>query len=241
MHIVFELSHRVVALVAVAGARCVREHRLPLLAARRHSATTARRSTPIRVTIVTRRRQATPLLRPVLVDPGLRKVDRPGRRPAAPAARASSATITLDVKPCTRYYLVAVKAEPARRRTSTSSVDHEEPISGCTPACPSEPHARRRCSKFDNLRVEFPTRRGTLRRARRHLLRHRARRDPRRGRRIGRRQVADRRGHHRPARAAGAHRRRRDPARRPAHRQPAVRGDAARSAAARSAPSSRTR
>ena len=40
-------------------------------------------------------------------------------------------------------------------------------------------------------------------RARRHLLRHRARRDARRGRRVGRRQVADRRGHHRPARAAG--------------------------------------
>ena len=59
-------------------------------------------------------------------------------------------------------------------------------------------------------------------RARRRLVRHRAGRGAGRGRRIGRRQVADRRGHHRPARAAGAHRRRRDPARRPAHRQPAA-------------------
>ena len=82
-----------------------------------------------------------------------------------------------------------------------------------------------RCSTSD-LRVEFPTRRGTLRRGRRRLLRHRAGRGAGRRRRIRRRQVADRRGDHRPDRPAGPHRRRRDPARRPAHRQPAARGDA---------------
>ena len=47
---------------------------------------------------------------------------------------------------------------------------------------------------------------------RRRLVRHRAGRGAGRGRRIRRRQVADRRRHHRPARAARPHRRRRDPA-----------------------------
>ena len=52
------------------------------------------------------------------------------RRPAASARRA---TITLDVAPCTRYYLVAVKTN---RLASdfTVRVDYQEPVSGCTPA-----------------------------------------------------------------------------------------------------------
>ncbi len=66
-------------------------------------------------------------------------------------------------------------------------------------ALPAEP-----LLAVDGLRVEFPTRRGTLAAVRDVSFDDRRRRDPRRGRGIGRRQVADRRGDHRPARAARA-------------------------------------
>ena len=41
---------------------------------------------------------------------------------------------TLDVKPCTRYYIVAVKASPLDTQF-TPRVDYEMPLSGnCKPA-----------------------------------------------------------------------------------------------------------
>ena len=69
------------------------------------------------------------LRQPVLVDPGPRRVTV--QAPPTVAQRyGSQRTITLDVKPCTRYYLVAVKQN---RLSSdfTVKVDYEEPISGC--------------------------------------------------------------------------------------------------------------
>ncbi len=58
-----------------------------------------------------------------------------------------------------------------------------------------------------NLRIEFPTRRGTLVAVDDISLEIAPGRGARRGRRVGRGQVADRRGDHRPARAARTHRR----------------------------------
>ena len=41
-------------------------------------------------------------------------------------------TITFDVAPCTRYYFVAVRPN-ALSNDFTVRVDHQEPVSGCTP------------------------------------------------------------------------------------------------------------
>jgi hypothetical protein len=68
---------------------------------------------------------------PVLVDPGTHQITV--QAPATVVQRyGSQRTITLDVKPCTRYYLVAVKDN----RLSTDfnvKVDYEEPIPSCLP------------------------------------------------------------------------------------------------------------
>ena len=77
-----------------------------------------------------------------------------------------------------------------------------------------------------NLRVEFPTRRGTLLAVDDVSFEISPGEVLGRGGRVGRGQVADRQRHHRPARAAGPDRGRRDPPRRTAHRQSALRGDA---------------
>lgn len=72
---------------------------------------------------------------PVLVDAGLRKVVVQG--PPAFVNLEETRTIELDVKPCTRYYLVAVK--PNRLDNDfTVRIDFEEPIAGCTPAPPAK-------------------------------------------------------------------------------------------------------
>ena len=67
---------------------------------------------------------------PVLVDPGMRNVVVQG--PPTFVNLLETRTIALDVKPCTRYYLVAVKQN--RLDTDfTVRIDYEEPVSGCTP------------------------------------------------------------------------------------------------------------
>ena len=60
------------------------------------------------------------LFRQVLVDPGVRKVVVQGP-PGGTPSLGEEREISLDVRPCTRYYLVAVQAEQAGRRTSTSA------------------------------------------------------------------------------------------------------------------------
>ncbi len=70
---------------------------------------------------------------PVLVDPGLRKVVVQG--PPTFVDLALTRSIELDVKPCTRYYLVAVKASPLDNDFSVR-VDFAEPLAGCTPPPP---------------------------------------------------------------------------------------------------------
>src|SRR5512137_279974 len=53
---------------------------------------------------------STPLNQPVLVNPGMRTVEVQG--PPTPTSNGELRSITFDVKPCSRYYLVAVKASP---------------------------------------------------------------------------------------------------------------------------------
>ena len=71
------------------------------------------------------------ILRPVLVDPGLRKVVVQGP-PGATGGSGEQREIALNVLPCTRYYLVAVRPN---RLTSDFDVrvDYQEPLGGCTP------------------------------------------------------------------------------------------------------------
>ena len=67
---------------------------------------------------------------PVLVDPGVRDVLLQG--PPTMVDLQLTQTMKLDVKPCTRYYLVAVKQNPLQNEF-TPRVDFEEPVPGCTP------------------------------------------------------------------------------------------------------------
>jgi hypothetical protein len=68
---------------------------------------------------------------PVLVDAGMRTIVVQGPRTFVDLYETRS--IKLDVKPCTRYYLVAVK--PNRLDNDFSvKIDYEEPVAGCTPA-----------------------------------------------------------------------------------------------------------
>jgi hypothetical protein len=69
------------------------------------------------------------LRNPVIVDPG-RRVIRVQGPPAAGFNRGEMRTLTLDVKPCVRYYLKAVKKNPLEQ-DFTPEVDYEEEIAGC--------------------------------------------------------------------------------------------------------------
>ena len=71
------------------------------------------------------------LQRPVLVDPGVRTLVVQGP-PGGAAGIGEEREISLDVRPCTRYYLVAVRANKLSP-DFTVRVDHEEPVGGCTP------------------------------------------------------------------------------------------------------------
>ena len=71
------------------------------------------------------------LMRPVLVDPGHHKVTVQGP-PGAVSRLGEEREIALDIRPCTRYYIVAVR--PNRLASDfTVQVDYEEPVGGCTP------------------------------------------------------------------------------------------------------------
>ena len=74
--------------------------------------------------------QSTPTRSPVLVEPGMRKVVVQGP-PTATSRFGDEQTLTLDVKPCTHYYLVAVK-ENRLSRDFTVRIDYEEPVAGCS-------------------------------------------------------------------------------------------------------------
>jgi len=76
---------------------------------------------------------ADPYQRPVpLVDPGLRQVTVQGP-PGGTGGIGQQRTVPLEIAPCTRYYLVAVKSTPLAN-DFTVRADHQEPVSGCTPA-----------------------------------------------------------------------------------------------------------
>ena len=76
------------------------------------------------------------ILHPTPVDPGLRKILVQG--PSDGVSREGrQKEIALDVKPCTRYYLVAVK--PTRIASDFDvRVDYQEPVGGCTPPLPAK-------------------------------------------------------------------------------------------------------
>lgn len=68
------------------------------------------------------------LVTPVQVDPGVRTVTVQGT--PGGAGNSMLETFKIDVKPCTRYYIVAVKAN----RLDSSfqpKIDYEEPLAGC--------------------------------------------------------------------------------------------------------------
>ena len=71
------------------------------------------------------------LERPVRVVPGMRKVSVQAP-PGGGQSVGSVRTIDLDVKACTRYYLVAVK-DNRLAQDFTVKVDYEEPMGGCRP------------------------------------------------------------------------------------------------------------
>lgn len=62
---------------------------------------------------------------PKFVEPGVRRLVLRG--PPGGAGVSAVESFTLDVKPCTRYYLVAVKANPLDTQF-TPRVDFEQPL-----------------------------------------------------------------------------------------------------------------
>ncbi len=75
------------------------------------------------------------LMSPVLVDPGVRKIVVQGPRGAA-SHLGEERAISLDVRPCTRYYLVAVRPNKLASDFDVR-VDYEEAVGGCTPPAAS--------------------------------------------------------------------------------------------------------
>lgn len=71
------------------------------------------------------------LFRQVLVDPGVRKVVVQGP-PGGARHLGEQREISLDVRPCTRYYLVAVRPNKLASDFDVR-VDYEEAVGGCTP------------------------------------------------------------------------------------------------------------
>ncbi len=73
-------------------------------------------------------------LTPRLVEPGTRRLLLRG--PPGGAGVSAVETFMLDVKPCTRYYIVAVKANPLDT-AFTPKVDFEQPLgSSCRAPAP---------------------------------------------------------------------------------------------------------
>ncbi len=83
------------------------------------------------VAIVSVDGESAPLRLPVYVEPGTRRVTVQAP-PGGAQSYGDQQTLTLDVKPCTRYWLVAVKENRLSGRF-TPKVDYAEPIAGCTP------------------------------------------------------------------------------------------------------------
>ena len=71
------------------------------------------------------------ILHPTPVDPGMRKIVVQGP-PDGVSRQGRQREISLEVKPCTRYYLVAVKANKLASDFDVR-VDYQEPVGGCTP------------------------------------------------------------------------------------------------------------
>jgi hypothetical protein len=82
------------------------------------------------VSIVSVDGKTTASFKPTLVDPGLRQITVQG--PPGGAHVSQQKTLALEVAACTRYYLVAVKQNPLDSDFAVR-VDHQEPVSGCTP------------------------------------------------------------------------------------------------------------
>jgi hypothetical protein len=70
-------------------------------------------------------------LRPVAVDPGLRKIVVQGP-PGGTHSQGEQREFELNVAPCTRYYLVAVR-DNRLASDFTVRIDYQEPVGGCTP------------------------------------------------------------------------------------------------------------
>lgn len=69
---------------------------------------------------------------PVRVDPGQRSITFQGPPGGTGARGAEELTVTMDIKPCTRYYIVAQK-DNRLDVDFKPKVDYEEPVAGCTP------------------------------------------------------------------------------------------------------------
>lgn len=77
--------------------------------------------------------RATPYPRKfALVDAGRRQITVQGP-PGGAGSTGELKTVELDIAPCTRYFLVAVK-DNRLASDFTVKVDYQEPVSGCTPA-----------------------------------------------------------------------------------------------------------
>lgn len=68
---------------------------------------------------------------PVIIEPGPRKIVVQGP-PASGFTYGEQRTLTLDVKPCTRYFIEAKKSGPLSQDFEPR-VNFEEPLAGCTP------------------------------------------------------------------------------------------------------------
>jgi hypothetical protein len=82
---------------------------------------------PLQITAVDGKSSTT---RPMYVDPGPRRIVLRG--PPGGAGFSAVEAMALDVKPCTRYYIVAVKANPLDT-AFTPKVDFEQPLGSCKP------------------------------------------------------------------------------------------------------------
>jgi hypothetical protein len=67
----------------------------------------------------------------VLVDPGLRRITVQGP-PGGTRGVGEEREFALDVLPCTRYYIVAVR-ENRLDSDFAVRVDYQEPVGSCTP------------------------------------------------------------------------------------------------------------
>ena len=73
----------------------------------------------------------TNILRPALIDPGRRLIEVQGP-PGGAGGIGEVRSVTLDIAPCTRYYLVAHKVNTLASDFDVR-VDFQEPVPGCTP------------------------------------------------------------------------------------------------------------